>query len=154
MYADDHRGRHAGRLEEPAPLRDPLSVAREHDRPGRIWRDVHRNPPATVVAERLGDQFSRYRVGARRSGQCSGTAATGYVVVHRRTPYLKSRRLDRHHCRRHGERARGGGACPVGSAVLPEDGGRVVEIPVDIERPAVADFNARARRVVESLGFR
>ena len=59
MYTDDHRRRHVGRLEVPSPLRDQLTVTREHDCLGRTWRDVHRNLATTVVAERLGNELSR-----------------------------------------------------------------------------------------------
>jgi hypothetical protein len=52
--------------------RDPLTVAREHDRLGLVWRDVHRDLPAAVVVERLGDQPARHRVGTRDSGSASG----------------------------------------------------------------------------------
>ena len=58
VYTDDHRGRYVGRLEDSAPLRDQLTVTGEHDRLGRIRRDVHRDLPATVVLERLGDELS------------------------------------------------------------------------------------------------
>ena len=58
MYTDDHRGRYVSRLEEPAPLRDPLTVTGEDDCLGRIWRDVHRYLPTTVVVERLGNKLS------------------------------------------------------------------------------------------------
>jgi len=77
VYTDDHRGRHVGRLEVPAPLRDPLTVTGEHDCLGRIRRDVHRDLPPTVVLERLGDKLSCYRVSTRRFRQCFGTARTG-----------------------------------------------------------------------------
>jgi hypothetical protein len=61
------------RLEEPAPLRDPLTVTGEDDHLRRIRRDVHRRP-ATVACERLSDAPSRYRVGARRFQRWFGTA--------------------------------------------------------------------------------
>ncbi|WP_019067995.1 hypothetical protein [Streptomyces hokutonensis] len=67
MYADDHRGRQARRIEKLAPACDPLSVTGEHDRPGRTGRDVDRDLPAAAVVERLGDQFSRCRVRMWRS---------------------------------------------------------------------------------------
>ena len=51
VYTDDHRGRYVGRLEEPAPLRDPLTVTGEHDCLGRTRRDVHRDLPTSVVVE-------------------------------------------------------------------------------------------------------
>src|SRR5215471_1571040 len=59
VNTDDHRGRYAGRLEDFAPLRDQLTVTGEHDCFGRICRDVHRDLPATVVIERLGDELPR-----------------------------------------------------------------------------------------------
>jgi hypothetical protein len=59
VNTDDHRGRYAGRLEDATPLRDQLTVTGEHDRLGRICRDVYRDLPATVVVERLGDDLSR-----------------------------------------------------------------------------------------------
>jgi hypothetical protein len=69
MYTDNHRGRYVGRLEDSAPLRDPLTVTREHNCLGRIWRDVHRYLPTTVVLERLGNNLSR-----------------GWLVLHGRIP--------------------------------------------------------------------
>ena len=60
---DDHRGRYVGRLEDSAPLRDQLAVTGEHDCLGRVRRDVHRDLPATVVLERLGDELSPQIVG-------------------------------------------------------------------------------------------
>ena len=97
MYADDHRGRHVGRFEEPAPLRDPLTVTGEYDCLGRIRRDVHRDlPPSVVLEQRLGDELSRYRVGTRRFRQGSGTArAAGCLVIQGRTPIVEGRHLDR-----------------------------------------------------------
>src|SRR6516225_9910137 len=59
VNTDDHGGRYLGRLEDSAPLRDQLTVTGEHDCLGRICRDVHRDLPATVVIERLGDDLSR-----------------------------------------------------------------------------------------------
>ena len=66
VYTDDHRGRDVGCLQEPAPLRDQLTVTGEHDCLGWIRRDVHCDLPTTVVLERLGDELSRYRVGMHR----------------------------------------------------------------------------------------
>ena len=80
VYTDDHRGRYVGRLEEPAPLRDQLTVTGEHDCLGRIRRDVHRDLPTTVVVERLGDELSRYRVG---------------LVIHGCTSRIRERVRDR-----------------------------------------------------------
>ncbi len=59
MYTDDHRGRYVGLLEQPAPLRDSLTVAGEDDCFGRVRRNVHRDLPSTVVLERLSDKLSR-----------------------------------------------------------------------------------------------
>jgi len=96
VHADDHRGRHAGRLEGPAPPRDPLAVAGEHDRPGRIRRDVHRDLPATVVVERLGDKLSGCPGRTRRFRPSSGTArAVGCAVIHCRAPFFENSYLDR-----------------------------------------------------------
>ena len=66
VHTDDHRGRDVGCLEEPAPLRDQLTVTGEDDCLGRIRRDVHCDLPTTVVLERLGDELSRDRVGMHR----------------------------------------------------------------------------------------
>jgi hypothetical protein len=73
VYADDHRGRYVGRLEDSAPFRDQLTVTGEHDCLGRLWRDVHRDLPATVVIERLGDNLAR-----------------GWSVMHSQIPILES----------------------------------------------------------------
>src|SRR6516165_4798503 len=73
VNADDHRGRYVGRLEDSAPLRDQLTVTGEHDRLGRIWRDVHRDLPTTVVIDRLGDDLSR-----------------GWLVLHGRIPIFET----------------------------------------------------------------
>src|ERR1700688_3734106 len=59
MYTDDHCRRYVGRLEQPAPLRDSLTVAGEDDRFGRPRWNVHRDLPSTVVLEHLGDTLSR-----------------------------------------------------------------------------------------------
>jgi hypothetical protein len=100
VHANDHRGRQAGRLEGPAPPRHSPAVAGEHDRPGRIRRDVHRDLPATVVAERLGDKLSGCRAGKRRFRPSSGTArAVGCAVIHCRAPSSDSRHLDRSRAR-------------------------------------------------------
>ena len=58
MYTDDHCGRYVGRLEQPAPLRDSLTVTGEDDCFGRIRRNVHRDLPSTVVLEHLSDELS------------------------------------------------------------------------------------------------
>src|ERR1700733_2740772 len=58
MYTDDHCGRHVGLLEQPAPLRDFLTVTGEDDCFGRVRWNVHRDPPSTVVLEYLGDKLS------------------------------------------------------------------------------------------------
>ena len=58
VSTNDHRGRDVSCLEEPAPLRDPLTVTGEDDCLGRIWWDVHRNLPTTVVGERLAHKLS------------------------------------------------------------------------------------------------
>ena len=89
VHADDHRRRYVGRLEEPAPLRDQLTVTGEDDRLGRIRRDVHRDLPTTVVLERLGDQLSRHRVSARRFRRFCGSA------VGERHPRSLAQRADR-----------------------------------------------------------
>jgi len=69
VHADDHRGRHAGRLEGPAPPRDPLAVAGEHDRPGGSGRGT--SPRAGRHRERHRD--ARYAVAGRHADvrQCS-----------------------------------------------------------------------------------
>src|SRR5580658_3183238 len=58
MCTDDHRGRHVGLIEYPAPLRDSLTVTGEDNRFGRIRWNVHRDLPSTLVREHLGDQLS------------------------------------------------------------------------------------------------
>jgi hypothetical protein len=59
MYTDDHCGRYVGLLEQPAPLRDSLTVAGEDDCFGRVRWNVYRDLPSTVVLERLSDKPSR-----------------------------------------------------------------------------------------------
>jgi hypothetical protein len=49
MYTDDHGGRGVGLLEQLAPLRDSLTVTGEDDCFGRVWWNVHRDLPSTVV---------------------------------------------------------------------------------------------------------
>src|ERR1700736_528132 len=78
MYTDDHRGRHVGLLEHPAPLRDSLTVTSEDDRFGRIRRNVHRDLPSALVREHLGDKLS---------GDCTGGLAClllhGLALIYR-----------------------------------------------------------------------
>ncbi len=57
MDAYDHCGRYAGLLDQPAPLRDSLTVTGKDDCFGRIRWHVHRDPPSTVVLEGLGDEL-------------------------------------------------------------------------------------------------
>src|SRR5258708_13340828 len=59
MYTDDHCGRYVGLLEQPAPLRDSLTVSGEDDCFGQVRWNVHRDLPSTVVLEHLGDKLSR-----------------------------------------------------------------------------------------------
>src|ERR1700722_13388305 len=59
MYTDDHCGRYVGILEQPAPLRDSLTVAGEDDCFGWARRNAYRELPSTVVLERLSDKLSR-----------------------------------------------------------------------------------------------
>ena len=73
----------------------PWPSPAKHDRPGRIRRDVHRDLPAAVVVEGLGDKFSGCPAGTWRFRQCSGTArAVGWVVIHCRASFFESRGLD------------------------------------------------------------
>ena len=72
MDTDDHCGRHVGRLEDVAPLRDHLTVAGEHECLWRFRGDVHSDLPSTVVPERFGDEISR---------DCHD----GWMVIHTRT---------------------------------------------------------------------
>src|ERR1700683_5235425 len=64
MYADNHCGRYVGLLEQPAPLRDSLTVTGEDDCFGPVRGNVHRDLPPTVALERLGDKLSRDYAGA------------------------------------------------------------------------------------------
>src|SRR6202050_5249432 len=59
MYTDDHCGWYVGLLEQPAPLRDSLTVTGEDDCFGRVRWNVNRDLPSTVVLEPLGDKLSR-----------------------------------------------------------------------------------------------
>src|ERR1700733_3741498 len=58
MYTDDHCGRHVGLHEQPAPLRDSLTVAGEDDCFDRVRWNVYRDLPSTIVLERLSDKLS------------------------------------------------------------------------------------------------
>ena len=49
MYTGDHCGRYVGLLEQPAPLRDSLTVAGEDDCFGRVRWNVYRDLTSTVV---------------------------------------------------------------------------------------------------------
>src|ERR1700689_5963062 len=71
MYTDDHCGRYVGVLEQPAPLRDSLTVTGEDDCLGRVRWNVHRDLPSTVVLEHLGDKLSRDCAGGP-SGRSAG----------------------------------------------------------------------------------
>src|SRR4051812_10745702 len=83
VETNDHRGRYVGSLEDPAPLRDQLTVRGEHDCVRNTRRDVHRDLPTTVVIERLGYEISRYRVGTHRFQLCVGVPYTdGRLVIH------------------------------------------------------------------------
>ncbi len=66
MDTDDHCGRYVGLLQQPAPLRDSLTVAGEDDRFRRRRWNVYRDLPSTVVLERLRDKLSPNRVGGLR----------------------------------------------------------------------------------------
>src|SRR5580693_6472570 len=59
MDTDDHCRRYVGLLQQPAPLRDPLTITGEDDCFGWVWWNVHRDLPSTVVLERLGGNLSR-----------------------------------------------------------------------------------------------
>src|SRR5215469_4751970 len=72
VHTDDHRGRHVGRLEDSAKLRDQLTVTGEHDCLRRICRDVDRDLPTTVVTEGLADDHPRS------------------LIIHDRSPILES----------------------------------------------------------------
>src|SRR5580692_7250856 len=61
MYTDDHCGRYVGLLEQPAPLRDSLTVTSEDDSFGRIRWNVHRDLPSTIVLKCLSHKLSRDR---------------------------------------------------------------------------------------------
>ena len=64
VRTNDHRGRYVSGLEDFGPLRDELTVTGEYDCFGRCRWEVRRDLPATVEIERLGDELSRYRLGA------------------------------------------------------------------------------------------
>src|SRR5215831_9714140 len=61
VHANDHGRRQIRSFKNHAPLRDHLAVTGKYNRLGRIWRDVHRDPPTRVVVERLANEFSRDR---------------------------------------------------------------------------------------------
>src|SRR5580693_4861471 len=87
MYADDHCGRCAGLLEQPAPLRDSLTVAGVDDCFGRVRWNVYRDLPSTVALERLSDKRSRDCTGGLGgfSVRLSWLAfdVIAYLLVHR-----------------------------------------------------------------------
>jgi hypothetical protein len=58
MCTDNQGGWYADRLKDTTPLRNQLTITGEHDCPGRLWWDIHRDCPATVVLKCLGDKFS------------------------------------------------------------------------------------------------
>ena len=90
VNTDDHCGRDIGRLEKPAPPRDPLTVSGEDDSLCRFRWDIDRHLSATVVSKRLGDQFSRYWVGIRWFRRRVGTAlARSCLVTHVHTSSLE-----------------------------------------------------------------
>src|SRR5580704_4779716 len=78
MYTDDHCGRYVGLLEQPAPLRDSLTVTGEDDCFRQVRWNVHRDLPSTVVLEPLSDKLS---------GDCAGglggcSVGFTWLVVH------------------------------------------------------------------------
>src|SRR5580704_2020667 len=83
MDTDDHGGRYVGLLEQPAPLRDSLTVAGEDDCFRRLRWNVYRDLPSTVVRERLSDKLSRNRVGGLRgrSGGPTWLAVDGIACL-------------------------------------------------------------------------
>src|SRR5690242_1190933 len=78
MYTNDHRGRYFGILEQPAPLRDSLTITGKDDCFGSVRWNVHRDLPSTVVLEHLGDKLS---------GDCTGGLAClllhGLALIYR-----------------------------------------------------------------------
>jgi hypothetical protein len=58
MGTDNHRGRCLGALRGSAPLRDQPAVTGEHDRLGRLRRELRRDLSATAEVECLGDELS------------------------------------------------------------------------------------------------
>src|SRR5579863_5865833 len=80
MYTDDHCGRYVGLLEQPAPLRDSLTVSGEDDCFGRVRWNVHCDLSSTVVLEHLGDKLSGDCVGGL-SGRSVGLTALGVDVI-------------------------------------------------------------------------
>src|SRR5262249_42910284 len=66
VRTDDHGRRRVRGFKKPTPLRDHLTVTSEHDRLRRIGRNVNGDLATTVVAENLGDKFTRDRVDPRR----------------------------------------------------------------------------------------
>src|SRR5215467_5855189 len=58
VRANDHGRRQIRAFKNHAPLRDRLAVTGIYNRLGRVWRDVHRDPPTCVVVERLANKFS------------------------------------------------------------------------------------------------
>src|ERR1700723_1656564 len=71
VYTAVHCGRDVGLFEQPAPLRDSLTVAGEDNCFGRDRWNVYGDLPSTVVVERLSDKFSRDcadRLGGRSVG--------------------------------------------------------------------------------------
>src|SRR5689334_14058484 len=82
MCTNDQCGRYAGLLEQPAPLRDALTVTAEDDCFGRVRWNVHRDLPSTVVLEHLCDKLSRDCAGGL-SGRSVGLTYFAVDVIAR-----------------------------------------------------------------------
>src|SRR5580698_2900818 len=81
MYTDDHCGRYVDLLEQPAPLRDFLTVTAEDDCFGRVLWNIHRDLPSTVVLEHLGDKLSRDCAGGPGGRSVGLTWFAVYVIA-------------------------------------------------------------------------
>src|SRR5579871_2314024 len=94
VYTDDHSGRHAGLFQQPAPLRDSLTIGGEDDGLRRVRWKVHRNLPSTAVLEHPGNKLSRACAGGL-GARCAGPSQPAVflmecLLLHALPPFIVS----------------------------------------------------------------